>query len=344
MSAVEEPKKTPRAPRPAANETVSAPSARQRSGRRTLFLIVLVFLLGGVAGALVMRTRYRMMDREVVVSVNGVNITRADFFRRLEKAAGAGVIRQMVLEELQLQYARQKNLIPTDAQINARLEEMRKQPGFESNMARNGITLNEVKRALRVNMAQTAVLSQGVQVSDADVRRFYEQNIDRRNTLAQYYTPESIRIAVIITKTEAIARKALADMDKGIAWPETVKRYSTDSSKDNSGVMPPILRGRTKASKTVPGLEQAIFSLKIGQMIGPRQFAKAWWIIRCLDKKPEKIVPFEQVKEQCRTGAMLMKGLPANAGKVQQDFVEFQKKAKIQAFWTRYRDTVSTQP
>lgn len=303
-----------------------------------VFLVLLALGIGAGIGVLVMRQRHRA--RQIVASINGVNITDEAFYRRLELASGPAVIRQMVGEELQAQYAKKLNVFPTDAEVEARYAEASKQAGFAQNLAKTGQTIEEFKRSLRLGMAQEAVLNRGVQVTDADIHKFYTLNTDPKNPKARYYTPEITQIAVIVTTTEADVKAAQTALNQGVSWQDAAKKYSKDRSKDSGGLMPPIPRGRTRTSQ-VPGMEDAIFGLKIGEQLGPRKFAGAWWLIRCLDKKPAVTRPFEEVKEECKTGAMLTKGLPANAPKTQTDFADFQKKATVQAFWERYKNAVN---
>src|SRR5262249_30331990 len=155
-------------------------------------------------------------------------------------------------------------------------------------------------------------MNRGVTVTDQEIRRFYDRNVDKKNSRALYYKPEIAQIAVVVTTKEEDCRKAFAEYKNGVSWKRVVQNYSEDKRNPASdGILPAIARGRTQWAK-VPALEETIFGLKIGGMAGPQKFAGAWWIIRCIDKKPEKIISFEQVKEDCRTGAQLLKGIPAN--------------------------------
>ena len=104
-------------------------------------------------------------------------------------------------------------------------------------------------------------------------------------------------------------------------------------------MIPTIVRGRNNLGK-INGLEDAIFDLKIGSDLGPRQFAGAWFIIKCLDRQSARTLPFDQVKEECRAGAMLVKGLPVNGKKMEGEFQQFQKDSLCQAFWPAYKEVV----
>jgi len=311
-----------------------------------LLVAVVCLAVGAATGAFIMRQRYNA--REVVIAVNGALITKDDLFRRMELNAGVTALKQLVEEELQLQFARKKGAAPTDTEVNAKYAEAMKNPKFVQTLAASRVRPEDYKRNLRLTLAKAAVINKGVQVTEAEIRKFYKDNIDRKNPTARFYTPESAQIAVIVTASKASADRALRELENGSSWQDVVEKYSQDRSKSNNGVLPPFLRGRTRAAK-VPGLESAIFSMKVNQQVGPLQFTqpsgtgrsiKAWWIIRCLDRKPAETQPFEKVKEEARMGAMLTKGLPIKSTQIEKEFAEFRKKAHVQEFWPQYRGVI----
>jgi parvulin-like peptidyl-prolyl isomerase len=289
-----------------------------------------------------MLMRGKAREREVVVSVNGELICKDAFVRRLEQAAGVQVIRQMVGETLQVQYAKQMKSAPSVKDIDRRFAEVSKQPGFAQQLAKSQRTPEDVKQEIRVALSRIDTLTHGVTVSDAEVRRFYDINVDARNPQSRYFQPETAQVAVIVVRSESLAKQALADLHHGVQWATVAKTRSQDSSKDSGGLMPPIQLGRTHA-RQFPGFEDAVFSMKIGDTLGPRRFGKAWMLIRMLDRKPSMTRAFRDVKEEARIGALLTKSLPGNSAKVQSEFEQFQKRAAINAFWGQYRDAVSAQ-
>ncbi len=216
---------------------------------------------------------------------------------------------------------------------------MSRRPNFKEGLAQRGISEDVFKRGLLVTMAQANVLTKGISATEAEAKKFYEQNVSKTNPAARYYTPELVQVAVIVTRAQKDAEAALSDLNRGIPWQTVVQKYSVDDSKANSGILPPTLKGRTRAS-TIAGLESAIFAMKVGERIGPRNFAGAWWIIRCLDKKPEQTLKYEDVKSECMVGAKLVKAGPDAGKKVQAGFDEFQKDSKLKAFWPQYSEAV----
>jgi parvulin-like peptidyl-prolyl isomerase len=325
-----------------ARSAVSKPAQAEKPpilNKTAILLILLSLLLGLVIGAWGMRTRYQQREKEVIVSVNGQNITKNMFYRRLELAAGPDVIRAMVREQLIMQFARENRLLPGKEEVEKQYAELSKDPNFAQNLAQTGQTPDEFKNALRIRLAQAAVINQGVTVTDEEIQKYYQRNIDPKNPQAAFYTPEMARVAVIVTATQEDAKKALEAIRDGEAFDKVAQKHSVDISKKNGGLMPPVYRGRSNLTK-VPGMEDAIFRMKIGEQIGPVKYANAWWIIRCLDKRAAETRSLEKVREEARLGATLAKGLPANAENVEKKFEEYQNKAKVQAFWPQYREIV----
>jgi foldase protein PrsA len=317
---------------------LTAGGSRTRSIAIACLWIALGLCVGG--GAMWMRNRAR--EREVVVSVNGDVITKDVFYHRLEQAAGEQVIRQMVGEALQVQYAKREKSAPTDEDIARRYREVSRQQGFSQELVRTRRTPDDVKRELRVALCRINTLGKGVTVSDEEIRRYYDANVDPRNPQARYYQPETAQLAVIVMPTEDEAKKALADLHHGIPWATVAKTRSHDATKANGGLMPPLVRGRSNARRYA-GFEETIFGMKIGETIGPRRFGGAWWLIRVLDRTAAATQPYEKVKDEARMGATLTKAIPGSSARVQAEFERFQKSAAINAFWVQYRDTVSAQ-
>lgn len=300
-------------------------------------IIVAALLVGAVIGGFTMRHRYIQKSKETILSINGDNITKDEFQHRLEMTSGQQILRQMMDERLTLQYAQKHGLSPTQADIEAKFKEAMQRPDFKDTLAERRQSPEDFKAGLRVALATTNVLSQGMQVTEEELRRFYNANITKNNPKARFYTPETVQVAIIVTRTENRGRQALAELQKDIPFEQVAQQFSEDTSKNAGGLLAPIPKGRTNLVK-IPSLENTLFGLKIGQQIGPQKFAGAYWIIRCLEKTSERTLSFPQVKEECRTQVLLSKGAPKNTDKLKKDFETFRNQARIQAFWDRYSD------
>src|SRR5262249_49850848 len=154
-------------------------------------------------------------------------------------------------------------------------------------------------RQLEIDMSKAYVVGHGVKVTDDEVLNFWNRNTEKVNRATRYYTPDVTRVQVIMTTTEEAANKANTDLLKGIPFQTVATNYSVDASKSLGGLMPPAPRGMTGLAK-IPGMEDAVFAMKINETIGPRKFLNRWWIIKCVDFRPAKKIPFAEVKGECR--------------------------------------------
>ncbi len=323
------------------SRTPEAPQRRSVKFKLPLWLVAAgMFLLGLIIGVTVMR--HRAQTAMIVASVNGQTISRDDLFNQMQDAFGAQTMHKMVQNILQVQFAQKKNLAPTDADVEREYAKMSKRPNFAQAMAQSGITEGDFKQNLRVQLAETNVITQGITATEADARQYYAAQSNPSNPAAQFYRPAAVSVQAIATANEAQAQKALAELNAQTPFELAASTYSLDTSKTNGGLLAPLLFGRSPLHRD-PALEARVFALKIGDQIGPIFFANQWWIFRCHDKAPAATVPYADVQDQCLTGAKLIKGNAANSRRIQQEFGDFQRTANKQAFWPQYQKVVTGQ-
>lgn len=315
-------------------EVPVAPPTPPKTRRNMALLLILGLLVGGIAGSLLTRQRYK--GKQVVASVNGVVIAEPYFFHRMEMQVGNATLRQMVADELQLQYARKLGVYPSEQEVSARYKQMSEQPNFGQYLASTHQTPGDILQTLRVTLAADNLVTRGAAVGEAEVRAYYDREADKTNPNARYYTPKTVTLAVIITHDKARIAQAASELAKGVPFAQVAKQYSEDASRDKGGVMPPLPYGRALALRKL-GIQDKVFGMAIGEQMGPVLLAGSWYIARCLDKKPEVLRPFEEVKDECRHNALMAKGLPANAEKVRDEYRKFMKDANIRAFWPEYK-------
>ena len=323
---------------PAVPKKKTSASASRGKGVGPMFLLPvggLLFVLGMGAAAL----WNRHAANAPVVVVNGEAVSAQEFAHRLDLAAGANVMQQLVDEKLQAQYAARQNVLPSEAAVEDKYRQQSAQPGFADTLKKARQTPDDAKMGIRNALIQQALVGQGVTVSEDDAHRFYDANIDPRNPQARYYRPETARVAVIVSDKPDDIKNALHDLASGTAFTDVAAHYSKDTSKANGGLLPPIRRGSTDAQK-FPGLENALMNMKPGQQLDTFKTANMLWIIRCVEHGVEVKVGFEQVKEECRQGALLTKGAQANGQSLQTQMQAFRRAAKIDVLRPEYKDSL----
>lgn len=291
--------------------------------------------LGIGIGLLIARQRYHAQN--LVLSVNGGLIESHDFYHRLEAVAGPQVLNQMMAEQLTLQYADKVHARPTKEQIEAQFKKVSDRKDWGIYLAGSGQTNEDVKRTIEVELAQKAIVSQGLRATEEETQAYYKQQTDPKNPAAKYYTPPGVRVSVIVTPQETQSRAAAAELANSVAFDKVALKYSIDPSKNAGGVLPTVLKGRT-ASARIPGLEARVFGMDVGAQLGPLKIGNVWWIIRCLEKIPEKVEPYEKVKDECQQEATVQKSLRQRGMKVKEEFSNFRNSSKIVSFWPQYRN------
>lgn len=338
-----------RAPKQASAGSQALPKERRIRGG-ALILAILMLIVGIAIGAFGMRARYS--SQEVIAAVNGVTIKKEEFFQRLQQGTtGRDVLRVMVGEKLQDQFAEKQNKRTPKEEVEARYAEVSKKPGFQETLNNEFMTPGQFKDRMRRNMDRIAVLTKDINVTDAEIQTFYKMHTDPNNPQARFYTPAGIKIAAIVTNSKSKAEKARAKIRNGASFSAVAKSDSMDTSNEKGGELDAIYQGRTKF-RTVKNrqgqtMEDALFRMKVGEISDPQEWiipgiGTSWWIVYCLDKKPAEKKDFAEVKDEARMGAGLTKSINNDIiKKVEADFVKFQKEAKVQAFWPQYQKAIS---
>ena len=305
-------------------------------------LVLIGMFLGGVLALLVWAIKHhRAAAADYVVAVNGTEISKGTLDHRLEIEAGIPTMHKLVEEQLQLQFAKQQGLAPTDAQVEKEYAKLSAKPGFAQALQASGQTPSDVRLGIRIQLAKSAVLTQGVTVADSDAQRYYQAQSDPGNPSAQFYRPPAIVLRAIETPTRADADKALAELNASTPFELVVTTYSQDASKNNGGLLSPLIYGRSPLHRS-PALENAVFAMKVGGQIGPVAFNNQWWIFGCVNKSAAAKIPYAEVRDQCLSGAKLAKALPVNGKKVETEFSAFQRSSNLQPFWPQYRAALGT--
>ena len=159
------------------------------------------------------------------------------------------------------------------------------------------------QRVIRYLVVETAKLRRLLPVDEKELIAFYE---DHRDEFFQGEQAKAshilIRVAPDATPEEQAEAEVKADGVAAIArqgadFSELAAVHSEDpGSKDNGGDLGWFGRGRM-----VKEFEDAVFSAKPGEIIGPVKSQFGYHIIRVEAFRPEHQQPFEEVEEQVRS-------------------------------------------
>ena len=258
---------------------------------------------------------------DVVARVNGEAISRADLeeaVTEIEARAGQSmpadqrdrvlraVLDQLIGYRLLVQESATRKSAVTDAQVDARMEQIRSQfPSeevFKEQLQQRKTTLAELRENTRQSMQITALLQAELDaktaVSAEQVNDFYVKNP------AAFQQGERVKASHILVRVQANADAAekekarakaaglLADLKAGKEFAALAKEFSDDPG---SGAQGGDL-GYFQRGQMVPPFEAAAFALPVGQTSDLVLSDFGFHIIRVTDRQPGRTQPLDEVK------------------------------------------------
>ncbi len=259
-----------------------------------LVLAVLVTALTGCGG------------RRTIVKVNGVKFTKNDFYDRLQKVpvqtaqgpqmAGRFVMQQMITETLIQQLAKKEGVEPKEAQINKKIDRFRKEagPNFAKVLAAQGMSMDDLKRQVSVQQALINVVTKGITVSDAEVKKAYDDAL--KQTPSPFIRPEAVTVSGIIMKDKAKIDKAYSLVQGGTDFGTVAMQYNDDPViKKNQGRLPALI---TREDPRIPPIiRNTAFALQPGKFSKPLSLQGTWLILKVETKRPKRITSFADAKD-----------------------------------------------
>jgi parvulin-like peptidyl-prolyl isomerase len=276
------------------------------------------------------------VSKDAVAVVDGVEIPRTELDALIDRARGqykagkkvfpkAGTtdfqalqgqaVSFLVKREQNEQEAKRLSISVADDEIAKKFGELRTQffggdqKKFDEALKKQGTTKDELELDIRAQLLSeklTAKAVEGVTVSDAEAKKYYDDNI------AQYTKAESRDVRHILLAVKTAAGAAKVDFPKSLVLANDVraqlvaggdfavlaKKYSDDpGSKDNGGKYPGIARGQF-----VPEFEKAMFSLDTNELSQPIKTDFGYHLIEPTSAvKSKSVEAFAKVEAQIKS-------------------------------------------
>ncbi len=168
--------------------------------------------------------------------------------------------------------------------------------------------LGKIKDEMLANFAIEKAIA-GVTVTDAEVRKFYDDNADK------LVAEESVNASHILVETEEKANEILAEIKAGkISFEDAAKKYSSCPSSAQGGNLGDFTRGQM-----VPEFDKAVFEMTEGEITdAPVRTQFGYHIIKLNKKNEKKTYAFEDIKDQLKGKVLSDKQQAAYASKLNQ--------------------------
>lgn len=232
-----------------------------------------------------------------------------------KRAARSAALRREVLDrliddELILQQAAELKVSINNEQVDASIEEIKKQNNLTDEQLREalrgqGMTMTAYRADLRRQLLRFRVLNiavgSRVNISDDEVRAYYERHMkDGSNTQVRashvfISIPENADAQVVAEK-QAQAQKILERAKAGEDFGKLAREASDDAATRNDGGDLGYF-GKDMLPKAI---EEIVFAMKVGEVRGPIRADRGFHVIKLVDRKLKDPKPFDEVKDDIR--------------------------------------------
>ncbi|MGM0825952.1 MAG: peptidylprolyl isomerase [Pseudomonadota bacterium] len=268
-------------------------------------------------------TERQSLDRVVAVVNDGV-IMRSELDDRMaqvESQAGSRgeslpsreqlesqVLERMIVEEIQLQMARDANVSIDDTELNRQVRSIAESNNmsleeFADAVEADGMTLasvrDNVRREMLLRQVQQRQVGSRVNISDSEVDRLLSQQADQSGD--QAVIPEirarHILIELTPTRDEEQARAKAQEVSQRLAQGDDFATVAREMSDDDGSALNGGDLGWLRPGQTVPAFEEAMRELSVNQVSEPVRSQFGYHIIEVLERRQQDVTQEAQREE-----------------------------------------------
>lgn len=209
--------------------------------------------------------------KEKVVESKAGDVTQQEFYEALKEGNGDSVLKKLTtVKVLEDKYK------VSDKEIKSELDKIKKdlKGNYEQVLEQQGVTEEQLKEDIRLTLLQEKAFTEGVKVDEKDIKKQYDR------------MKKEIKAQHILVDDKKTAEEVKKKLDDGADFKKLVKEYSTDEgTKEEGGVLDYFSVGVMD-----PAFEDAVYTLKKGEISKPVQSQHGFHIIEVLDTRKNKDV------------------------------------------------------
>ncbi len=169
-----------------------------------------------------------------------------------------------------------------------------KDKDYEAFLKSSGYVQEDLLYRIKVqdltNKLRTKILAGTDKVSNAQIADYYNKNKNR------FAVAEKRDLRIVLTKTEAQAKKAKAALEAGQSWKTVAAKYSIDQgTRDNGGLLAAVPKGQQEKA-----LDDATFGAKKGVVGGPVKTQFGYYVYEVTKITPGSQQTLDQSKESIK--------------------------------------------
>lgn len=221
-------------------------------------------------------------DDEVVAKIDDTRVTKSELYDELVRQNGAQVLNLLISNKIvEAEIMEQEIEIPDEdieKEINIMKDYYGSEDAFNTDLAKNGLTLDDVKDNIERNRQIELLLDPYIDITEEEMKEYFETN------KANFAQEEQVKASHILVETEEEALDIIDKLDGGEDFAELAKEYSTDESNSASGGN----LGYFNRAGMLKEFSDAAFALKVGDISEPVKTMYGYHIIKLEDKLEAK--------------------------------------------------------
>ncbi|MFS0864035.1 peptidylprolyl isomerase [Fredinandcohnia sp. 179-A 10B2 NHS] len=254
----------------------------------------IVWMIGALCLVVIVLLSFSLFKKDVVASVNGIDIERAELQTALEKFYGSEVLESLITDKIIGLEAEKEKITVSDEEVDTEMQALIDSYGgeeaFTSAIEASGATRADVEEDIKIYIQTKKLLEPRIEITDKELETYFEENKD---TFAQ---SEQIQASHILVEDEETANEVAAKLAEGEDFAELAKEYSTDTSNAETGGD----LGYFGKGEMVAEFEEAAFAMEIDEISDPVKTEYGYHIIKIANKKEAVEAKFEDNKEAIR--------------------------------------------
>jgi parvulin-like peptidyl-prolyl isomerase len=288
------------------------------------------------AVALAALSSFAQVDpNRVVFAVNGEEVKGAEYYHRMEYLPGVVkqfgqtsfsfppgflTIEQLITEKLIMQLAVKRGVAPTDAEVQDWLDgQMTDNPSLLNDWAATGQSKDDYMTALRVQVAQFKLATEGINITDQEIDNLYRDNP------SMYTIPKRYKLRIIVVSDANNQTLVDQDLKAGKKFEDVAKARSEDISSRAGGEF------GTWAEPVIPEATlKALAGVKIGSTTEWTPTSEKGALAKYLVEdilKPELLPLDSKLRRHIRMDEMLRRGSSRND--LSKEMLDMRLNAKI---------------
>lgn len=283
---------------------------------------------------------------ENIAVVNGEPIPSSEFSKYLERkpivqvvtnsglvelpvagSLGFQALRDLINRRILFQLAKDDNVYPSDADVNAELEFQRKRrPDFIQQLTAQGYTIDDIKKDLTLDLTKERILTKNVKVTPEEADKFIKENPSK------FEQPQQAKLRIIAVRDAAGKKQVDQELANGTPFGQVAARYSiAPGARQSQG-----LYSETVVQRMQPALQAIVNGTQELKSTDWKQDGGQFVKIYVEQKVAAKPVPIDAtMKEYVRRQLALQKG--SEATDLGKRLIEKLKQAKIDVVAPAYK-------